>query len=59
MKELTRTHFGPEEDYFTTDFTKKQEELKRNQLNADLTAQISMNQTQKAKWASINRREDL
>ena len=30
MKELTRTHFGPEEDHFTTDFTKKQEELKRN-----------------------------
>ena len=59
MKELTRTHFGPEEDHFTTDFTKKQEELKRNQLNADLTAQIAQNSSHKAKWASISRREDI
>ena len=37
LKELTRTHFGPEEDNFTAEFTMKQEELKKNQLNADLT----------------------
>jgi hypothetical protein len=30
LKELVRTHFGPEEDHFTTDFTLKQAELRKN-----------------------------
>ena len=59
MKELTKTHFGPEEDPFTVEFTMKQEEMRRTQLNADLSTQIAKNSAQKAKWAAIGRREDL
>ena len=59
LKELTRTHFGPEEDNFTTEFTLKQEDLKKNQLNADLTHQMAQNSAHKNKWASIKRREDI
>ena len=57
LKELTRTHFGPEGDNFTTDITLKQDELKKNQFNADLTHQMVQNSAHKNKWASIKRRE--
>ena len=43
MKELTKTHFGPEEDPFTVDFAQKQEEMRRTQLNAELNSQIAKN----------------
>ena len=59
FKELTRTHFGPEEDLFTADFTKKQDEMRKTQLFADLTTQMTQNSAHKAKIAALSRREAL
>jgi hypothetical protein len=59
LKEKTRTHFGPENDEFINDFTKKREQQNKAFMENTLRGQIHENVNRKNTRKEIDRREDL
>lgn len=59
LKELTKTHFGPEEDDFTNEYQKRRTLQGKGNLDTNLKGQIGENTEKSNKRREIERREEL